>query len=242
MGSRPNSMASPLTSILLVSAALLYSALARTLSQAIPTETAPFPGAVLDPQASPLAGTTEPKKLSFFLHGVLSGGQRAFPAAPIPFAKPAGLLPPKDGILIPDANVVNYPLASVDGGAAEPAVGFELGVVTSIDGDLTEGHEVGSPMVGRAKGIYVVSSEDGSDPLVALTVTFSAAGGEGDSLSFFGVHRMDGLVSHVPVVGGTGKYENANGYASIRSVGHIDVNGVVDGMTTGLRFTVHLDY
>ncbi|XP_031487808.1 dirigent protein 18-like [Nymphaea colorata] len=241
MVGRPNSMASLLTSILLISAAFLYSALARTLSQAIPTQTVPLPNTV-DPQASPLAGTTEPKKLSFFLHGVLGGDQRDFTAAPIPFAKPAGVLPPKDGILIPDANVVNDPLASVDGGGAEPAVGFETGVVTAIDGDLTEGHEAGSPTVGRAKGIYVVSSEDGGGPLIALTVTFSVAGGEKDSLSFFGVHRMDGLVSHVPVVGGTGKYENANGYASIRSVGHIDVNGVVDGMITGLRFTVHLDY
>lgn len=36
-------------------------------------------------------------------------------------------------------------------------------------------------------------------------------------MRFFGVHRRDDE-SHVAVIGGTGKYENANGYATIKTM------------------------
>ncbi|KAK6933255.1 Dirigent protein [Dillenia turbinata] len=94
---------------------------------------------------------------------------------------------------------------------------LEFGNVTSIIADLFVGSEFGSPYVGKAQGIYVASSEDENSHMMAMTVFF-ASGEFKDGLRFFGVHRTDVTELHIAVIGGTGKYSGANGYATIRSV------------------------
>lgn len=76
----------------------------------------------------------------------------------------------------------------------------------------------GTALLGEAKGMYVVSSEDGiSSHMMALTASF-ANGEYKDGLRFFGVYRKDVPESHIAVIGGTGKYHGANGYATIKAV------------------------
>lgn len=79
----------------------------------------------------------------------------------------------------------------------------------------------GVQLVGKAKGIYVaIGSEDGIDNIshmMAMTASFYDEK-KLDSLKFFGVHRRDVMECHVAVIGGTGKFEDANGYAIIRSL------------------------
>ncbi|XP_058100111.1 dirigent protein 9-like [Magnolia sinica] len=115
-----------------------------------------------------------------------------------------------------------------------------FGTITVIDDELTEGHELGSAMIGKAQGFYVASSEDGTSQTVAFTALFDDDHYT-DSLSFFGVHRIVSAESQVAIVGGTGKYANAKGYAAIQTLHPVDQH-TTDGVETLLQFTVYLSY
>ncbi|XP_068314707.1 dirigent protein 24-like [Pyrus communis] len=94
-----------------------------------------------------------------------------------------------------------------------------FGSVTVMDDDLTEGHELGSTVLGKAQGFYLASSLDGNSHTMAFTVLLHAVQHDvEDTISLFGVHRTASPVSHIAVIGGTGKYENANRYAAIESL------------------------
>ncbi|KAG6578729.1 Dirigent protein 25, partial [Cucurbita argyrosperma subsp. sororia] len=115
-----------------------------------------------------------------------------------------------------------------------------FGTMTVIDDELTEGHELGSGLIGKAQGFYVVSSEDGNSQTMAFTTMF-ASGHYVDSLSFFGVHRTAVSESHLAIMGGTGKYVNAKGYANVKTLPGTNQHET-DGVETLLQFTVYISY
>lgn len=115
-----------------------------------------------------------------------------------------------------------------------------FGTMTVFDDELTEGHDLGSGLVGKAQGFYIASSEDGASQTMAFTVMF-AAGGYADSLSFFGVHRTAVAESHLAVMGGTGKYVNAKGFAMVKTFPAPNQHET-DGVETLLQMTVFLAY
>ncbi|XP_050386411.1 dirigent protein 24-like [Argentina anserina] len=139
----------------------------------------------------------------------------------------------------------------VDGGSNQPFVtagqlpnGATLqklmfGSITVIDDELTEGHELGSPVLGKAQGFYLASSLDGNSHTMAFTVLMHGAHDVEDTISLFGVHRTAAPVSHIAVIGGTGKYENANGYAAIESLVQEDQH-TTDGVDTIMQISVYL--
>ncbi|XVE99455.1 hypothetical protein REPUB_Repub03eG0199100 [Reevesia pubescens] len=117
-----------------------------------------------------------------------------------------------------------------------------FGSITVVDDELTEAHELGSAVLGRAQGFYLASSLDGTSQTIALTVLLH--GGEHgheleDTVSFFGVHRTVSPESQIAVVGGTGKYENARGYATVETL-HQEDQHITDGVDTILHFNVYL--
>ncbi|XP_047973769.1 dirigent protein 25-like [Salvia hispanica] len=114
-----------------------------------------------------------------------------------------------------------------------------FGTMTVFDDEVTEGHELGSGLVGKAQGFYIYSSEDGNSQTMAFTVMF-AGGGYADSISFFGVHRTAVAESHLAIMGGTGKHVNAKGFAKVKTFpgGQHET----DGMETLLQITVYLAY
>ncbi|XP_073297477.1 dirigent protein 24-like [Primulina huaijiensis] len=115
-----------------------------------------------------------------------------------------------------------------------------FGSVTVVDNELTEGHELGSVVLGKAQGFYLASSSDGSSHTLALTAMFHGHDHEiDDTISFFGVHRTASPISHIVVIGGTGIYENARGYATIETLPHEDQH-TTDGLETITHFTVYL--
>lgn len=113
-----------------------------------------------------------------------------------------------------------------------------FGTLTGFDDELTEGHELGSGLVGKAQGFYVASSEDGTSQTMALTAMFES-GGYVDSISFFGVHRTVVSESQPAVMGGTGKYVSAMGFATIKTFAAPNQPGT-DGLETVVQFTVYL--
>ncbi|GFS34148.1 disease resistance-responsive (dirigent-like protein) family protein [Actinidia rufa] len=115
-----------------------------------------------------------------------------------------------------------------------------FGSITVVDNELTEGHELGSAVLGSAQGFYLASSLDGTSHTLVLTALFH--GGEHhveDTISFFGVHRTGSPVSQIAVIGGTGKYENAKGYAAIETLPQKDQH-TTDGVETITQFNVYL--
>lgn len=182
----------------------------------------------------------------------------------VPFATPIGFLPPDDGVAIPNANgalptvngVNGIPLGTGLSGTAFAGIpnpqnppqtqlgpdglGLGFGTITVIDDILTIAPELGSQSIGKAQGVYVASSADGTTQMMAFTAMVE--GGEyGDSLNFYGVYRIGSPSSHLSVTGGTGKFNNARGIAEVRSLIPPGQH-VTDGAETLLRVTVHLSY
>ena len=116
-----------------------------------------------------------------------------------------------------------------------------FGTMTVIDDELTEGHELGSGSVGKAQGFYVASSEDGTSQTMAFTAMFQS-GSYADSLSFFGVHRTAVSESQLAIMGGTGKYVNAKGFATVKTIPPTHQQATTDGVETLLEFTVYVTY
>ncbi|KAL6126566.1 hypothetical protein ACLB2K_074613 [Fragaria x ananassa] len=114
-----------------------------------------------------------------------------------------------------------------------------FGSVTVIDDELTEGEELGSAVLGKAQGFYLASSLDGNSHTMAFTVLMHGEHDVEDTISLFGVHRTASPVSHIAVIGGTGKYENANGYAAIESL-HQEDQHTTDGVDTIMQISVYL--
>ncbi|KAE9611602.1 putative allene oxide cyclase/dirigent protein [Lupinus albus] len=189
-------------------------------------------------------------KISFLMPHMLNATQPSEKPATTkltgetPFKKPQGFFSPGEGIPIPQ-NVPTIPTSSSSTQSLDlSSIGFsfptratlqelEFGSVISIDEDLLESHGDELHKLGKAQGVYVASSEGGSSHMVAMTVSF-VKGEYQSGLRLFGVHRSDVFESHVAVIGGTGKYYGANGYAAIKVVDKIGSSA--EGKVTSSMF------
>ncbi|ESQ44936.1 hypothetical protein EUTSA_v10010565mg [Eutrema salsugineum] len=140
-------------------------------------------------------------------------------------------------------------LPFVTAGQLPPAAALQqlmFGTITVVDDELTEGHELGSVVIGRAQGFYLASSLDGTSQTLSLTVLFHGEHDHHDTLddaiSFFGVHRTASHASQIAVVGGTGKFEHAKGYAVVETLHNQENQHVTDGRDTILHFSIYLTY
>ncbi|KAI3738882.1 hypothetical protein L2E82_29111 [Cichorium intybus] len=188
----------------------------------------------------------------------------------VPFARRIGFRAPSGGIAIPNANgaiptvnpngiplgtgLVGTQFANLNNNnnnnnniqnqiAAQlgpDGLGLGFGTITVIDDLLTADAKMGSQTLGKAQGVYVASSADGSRQMMTFTAIME--GGEyGDSINFFGVYKIGSTMSRLSITGGTGKFLHACGFAEVRSLipaGQI----VADGVESLLRLTVHLSY
>ncbi|XP_060215377.1 dirigent protein 25-like [Lycium barbarum] len=162
----------------------------------------------------------------------------------LPFSKPLGFFPPVGGIPLTDTNPNGLHTHTLDLQGISmtfPAIAtlqeLELGTVTTIDEDIYEGSIYGSYLMGKSQGMYVASSENGSSHMMAMTTSFLGNKYE-DSLRFFGVHKGDVFESHIAVIGGTGKYRDANGYAIVKIVN--ETSNKSGGSYKILSFNVYL--
>ncbi|KAL2899115.1 Dirigent protein 25 [Bienertia sinuspersici] len=114
-----------------------------------------------------------------------------------------------------------------------------FGTMIAIDDQLTVGHALNSGMVGRAQGFYVYSSVDGKTQTLAFTAMF-IEGGYHNSINFFGVHQTAVTESVVGIMGGTGKYVNAKGFAVVKTLPPTDQHET-DGLQTVLEISVFLN-
>ncbi|KAK9123864.1 hypothetical protein Sjap_013466 [Stephania japonica] len=135
----------------------------------------------------------------------------------VPLAKPNGAVA-----------LVNNKVPS---GAGIPEL--KIAKMTVIDAELSEGQLVGSGVLGKAQGFYVSTSVDGTCYTMAFTAMFESTQNF-DSLNFFGVLRTAVSDSQLAIMGGTGKYVDAKGFATVKTI-HSS-----NGSEPLLEFTVYL--
>ncbi|KAJ3669167.1 hypothetical protein LUZ60_011117 [Juncus effusus] len=111
---------------------------------------------------------------------------------------------------------------------------LEAGKLAIIDQELRGEGETGTLLIGQVNGVSVTSLVDNSSSILAIKASFTSIDGElKDSLRFFGVHSADLGESQISVIGGTGKYDEASGFAIIKPI--------QDGsLSNSFTFTVYL--
>lgn len=103
------------------------------------------------------------------------------------------------------------------GGGSSPIPGLAFGDTTVIDDALTESSSRTSAAVGRAQGLYMMSSQSGAVLTVVANLALTAGGYNGSSIAVMGRDDIAADVRELNVVGGTGRFRMATGYVLWRT-------------------------
>lgn len=111
---------------------------------------------------------------------------------------------------------------------AASSTGF--GAVVMIDDPLTEGPDQDSKLLGYAQGMYALASKEEAGLLMAMNFVFNDAEYNGSTLSVLGRNAVFNDVREMPVIGGSGKFRFARGYAlaKTRDLSMLTGNAVVE--------------
>uniref|UniRef100_A0ACD5W8K7 Uncharacterized protein n=1 Tax=Avena sativa TaxID=4498 RepID=A0ACD5W8K7_AVESA len=102
-------------------------------------------------------------------------------------------------------------------GPVDPSSRTFFGMVNVMDDPLTEGPEAGSAAVGRAQGLYMATDQAQLGFLQAMNLVLTSGPYNGSSLAVLGRNCPLSDVREMPVVGGTGAFRFARGYAQART-------------------------
>ncbi|XVF75965.1 hypothetical protein PTKIN_Ptkin13bG0229600 [Pterospermum kingtungense] len=86
-----------------------------------------------------------------------------------------------------------------------------------MDDPLTIKPDVNSKIVGRAQGIYAFASQSDFSFLMVLNFVFTEGKYNGSTLSVLGSDHIPFKVREMPIVGGSGVFRFARGYAQART-------------------------
>nr|QBA29397.1 dirigent family protein [Panax notoginseng] len=92
-----------------------------------------------------------------------------------------------------------------------------FGAVVMMDDPLTVGPDLKSKQVGRAQGIYASASLNELGFLMVLNYDFTEGKYNGSTLSILGRNSVLSEVREMPVVGGSGLFRFARGYAQAKT-------------------------
>lgn len=93
-----------------------------------------------------------------------------------------------------------------------------FGAVVVIDDPLTEGPDLKSSRpVGRAQGTYISAGKDAVAMLMNMNFVFQGGRYNGSSVAIMGRNEVFSAVREMAVVGGTGVFRWARGYAQART-------------------------
>lgn len=86
-----------------------------------------------------------------------------------------------------------------------------------MDDPLTVEPNLNSKIVGRAQGIYASASQSEVGFLMVLNFAFTEGKFNGSNLSVLGRNAVFSTVREMPIVGGSGVFRFARGYAQART-------------------------
>ncbi|XP_071690525.1 dirigent protein 22-like [Rutidosis leptorrhynchoides] len=118
------------------------------------------------------------------------------------------------------------PVAGQQVNGTTPMFGF--GTIYVMDNALTATPEVNSTLIGRAQGLYAMSSQ-GNEPSLLMTLTYNFVSGiyNGSSLSILGRNPIFNEIREMPVVGGTGVFRLARGFALAKTYSMFQVDAII---------------
>ncbi|XP_008226050.1 PREDICTED: dirigent protein 22-like [Prunus mume] len=87
------------------------------------------------------------------------------------------------------------------------------GLVRMFDNALTEGPELSSELVARAQGFYASAARKGLSKLMVQNFAFVQGQFNGSTINLIGRNSIFNKVRELPVVGGSGVFRLARGYA-----------------------------
>ncbi|KAF7033206.1 hypothetical protein CFC21_044326 [Triticum aestivum] len=103
-------------------------------------------------------------------------------------------------------------------GAATNTSKTAFGLVTVIDDPLTEGPGLNSSrLMGRAQGTYIAAGKDQLAMLMNMNFVFTTGKYNGSSIAIMGHNAVFTKVREMAVIGGTGVFRWARGYAQART-------------------------
>lgn len=82
-----------------------------------------------------------------------------------------------------------------------------------IDNRLTDKPEHNSSLLGRAQGFYGLASQEEIGLLMVMNFVFTTGRYNGSTLTVLGRNPVSQKVREIPVIGGTGLFRFARGYA-----------------------------
>ncbi|KAM0946318.1 putative dirigent protein [Dioscorea sansibarensis] len=92
-----------------------------------------------------------------------------------------------------------------------------FGLVRIIDNPLTKGPTLSSDLLGRAQGFYAFTSLESVDLFMAMNFVFTSGKYNGSTVTILGRDEVFTDVREMPVVGGSGLFRWAQGYAQART-------------------------
>ncbi|XP_010547336.1 PREDICTED: dirigent protein 22-like [Tarenaya hassleriana] len=95
---------------------------------------------------------------------------------------------------------------------------YGFGATMMADDALTEDRDRSSGEIGRAQGIYAVAAQNDVALLMVMNFVFTSGEYKGSSLSLLGRNHVMDDVREMPVVGGSGAFRHARGYALAHTV------------------------
>ncbi|KAF5745495.1 disease resistance-responsive family protein [Tripterygium wilfordii] len=93
----------------------------------------------------------------------------------------------------------------------------QFGTVMMADDPLTVTPDPNSKLVGRAQGLYGSAGQTDLALIMALSFSFTDGAYNGSTISIFGKNPALNPVRELPVVGGTGVFRMARGYATVKT-------------------------
>ncbi|KAG8500384.1 hypothetical protein CXB51_002773 [Gossypium anomalum] len=105
---------------------------------------------------------------------------------------------------------------------------FIFGDVYVVDDPLTIEPGVNSKMVGKAQGSYVVASQGELSLLMVLNFDFTEGKYNGSTLSVLGRNEVLSAAREMPIVGGSGVFRFARGYAQARTHSITQIHAIVE--------------
>ncbi|KAM0052154.1 putative dirigent protein [Helianthus debilis subsp. tardiflorus] len=93
-----------------------------------------------------------------------------------------------------------------------------FGMTAIVDDPLTLDTKPRSKVVGRAQGLYALASKHNKALLMAMNFAFSYGKYNGSTLSVLGRNPVLDAVREMPVIGGSGVFRFARGYALANTV------------------------
>ncbi|XP_073317974.1 dirigent protein 22-like [Primulina huaijiensis] len=99
--------------------------------------------------------------------------------------------------------------------SAKNFAGF--GQINMIDNPLTTEPDLSSKVVGKAQGFYGLASQEEVGLLMAMNFVFTEGKYNGSTITIMGRNAVFNKVREMPVIGGSGLFRFASGYAQART-------------------------